>query len=81
MDFLIRNEINKLKGEIESSNYAIEAEKHNFERMLKNGLAEEMKNYLNNPPKSNLITKLKIKYARWKLKRKELKRIKNEGLI
>ena len=42
MDFLLKKEIEKFKGEISSKDYAIESEKYSFERQLKNGLGEEL---------------------------------------
>lgn len=78
MDFLLKKEIEKFKGEISSKDYAIEAEKYSFERQLKNGLGEEIINTLNNPPKSNLWTKIKLKYNKWKLLKKEKHIFKNK---
>ena len=81
MDFLTKQEIEKLKGEITAKDFTIEAEKYSFERKLKNGLGNEILNVLNNPPKPSFLTKLKIKYAKWKFLKNEKKRIKNnEGL-
>jgi hypothetical protein len=76
MDFFTKKEINYLKGEIIAKEVAVEAEKYAFEKTLKNGLADEIIKTLNNPPKPSLITKIKIKYNRWKQQRKELKEIK-----
>lgn len=73
MDFFTKKEIEYLKGEIESKNVAIEAEKYIFEQQLLNGLGEEIKNKLKTPSKPSIWTKIKIKYLRWKQKRNDLK--------
>ncbi len=66
MGFLEDKELNSLKNEIKAKNIAVEADKYSYELQLLNGLGEEIKNTLNNPPKPSLMTKLKIKIARWK---------------
>lgn len=76
MDFFTKKEINILKGEIEAKEAAIEAEKISFEKELSNGLMDEIKYILSNPPKPSFWTKIKIKYSRWKQKRRDLKEYK-----
>ena len=71
MNSQTKKEINKLKGEIFASNAAIEAEKLIFQNQLKNGLGEEIKDYLKNPPKPNFKFALKIKLQRVLLKLKD----------
>ena len=73
MDFHTKKEINKLKGEIIARNAAVEAEKYAFEQELKNGLKNEIKKSLNNPPKPNLLLKIKLKFLRWKQEKTEMK--------
>ena len=73
MDFFTKKEIEYFKGEIVSKNVAIEAEKYMFERQLLNGLGDEIKETLKNPPKPNIWNKIKFKYLRWKQKRNDLK--------
>ena len=71
MDFLTKKEIEGLKQDIQSKEIAIEADKYMFEHKLLNGLGESMMNELKNPTKPNWLTRLKLKYARWKTIRKE----------
>lgn len=73
MDFYTKKEINYLKGEILAKEAAIEAEKYSFEQQLKNGLGDEIRKTLSNPPKPSFWLKLKIKFLRWKQKRNDLK--------
>ena len=65
MDFLLRKEIQELKGDIESKNIALEADKFTFEQKLKNGLKDEIIKELNNPSKPNFWLGFKIKFNRW----------------
>ena len=76
MDYLTNKEINKLKGDIAAKDAAIEVEKYNFERLLKNGLGEEIINTLNKPPKQNWWKGLLLKFKRWNLKLKEQREYK-----
>lgn len=70
MDYFLKKEIDKLNGEKNAANVAIESEKYMFERKLKNGLGHEIIEALNSPPKPNWWLGLKIKVKRWILKRK-----------
>jgi len=76
MDYFTKKEINTLKGEIIARDVAIEAEKYTFEQQLKNGLGEEIKKTLTNPPKPSFWSNIKLKYYRWKQKRYELEEYK-----
>lgn len=76
MDFYTKKEINNLKGDIIAKEAALEAEKYSFEQELKNGLGEEIKQTLNNPPKPSIWLKIKHKYLLWKQKRNDLKEYK-----
>ena len=71
MDETIKKQHEKLMQEIEAKNNAIEAEKVTFEQELKNGLGEEIKSYLQNPPKPNFWLAFKLKIQRLILKIKE----------
>ena len=71
MDFLTKKEIEGLKQDIQSKEIAIEADKYMFEHKLLNGLNENKMNELKNPTTPNCFTKLKLKYARWKSKKKK----------
>ena len=79
MDFLIKKEIDNLKKDIASKDVAIEADKYAFETRLLNGLGEEIKEYLQNPPRENLFTKWKNKFLRWRQIRNDKKIIKKGG--
>ena len=61
-----RNEINKLKSDIEASENILKAEQYYFEQKIKNGLGEEINYTLSNSGinnirenKPNIITRLK----------------------
>lgn len=73
MDFFTKKEIEYLKGEVTARDVALEAEKYAFEKQLLNGLGEEIKNTLKNPPKPSIWFKMKYKYLCWKQKRKDRK--------
>jgi hypothetical protein len=55
----ILREIKGLRDDEKSGLITITAEKENFAKSLKNGLGEAMIEYLNNPPKPSLWTRLK----------------------
>lgn len=80
MDFLIRKEIEELKRDIASKDIALEADKYVFETKLLNGLGDEIKQHLNNPPKPSLLLKWKNKLNRWKQIRKDKKILKKGGI-
>lgn len=77
MDFLTKQEIEKLKGELSLKDSILETEKYVFERELKNGLGDNIIKILNNPPKPNIWLKLKLKFIKWKFLKKEKQYIKN----
>jgi hypothetical protein len=76
MDSLTRKEINNLKQDIEAKNIFLESEKYIFEMKLKNGLKDDIFNYLNNPTKPSWWLSLKYKIKKWLFLKKEQKRIK-----
>ena len=61
----ILREIKGLRDDEKSGTITILAEKENFAKSLKNGFGEAMIDYLNNPPKPSLWTKIKrrIRYV------------------
>lgn len=65
MDYLTKKEIDGLRNDEKSKEYALEASKYGYERQLLNGVGETMMYCLNNPPKPNLIYGLKVKIKRW----------------
>lgn len=57
-------EIKGFRDDEKSGLVTISAEKENFARSLKNGLGEAMIEYLNNPPKPSLWTRIKRRIRR-----------------
>lgn len=70
------NETIKLKNEIESKSVILDVEKENFARQLKNGLGDKIMSGLNNPVKLSWFDRLKIRFSRWKMLRREKKKAK-----
>lgn len=48
MDYLTKKELNRLKGDVKASQYAIEAEKYTFQKKLIDKIGPEMIEKLNN---------------------------------
>lgn len=71
MDREEEKELNALKNETRGRDAALEADKYAFQKKLMDGMGEEIKEYLKNPPKPSLSMKLKVLYGRWKAKRKK----------
>lgn len=65
MDIQLNNEINGLQGDKKLSERELLNERNNYARRLKNGLGEDIINYLNNPPKPNKWKGFKIRFKRW----------------
>lgn len=65
MDIQLNNEINGLQGDKKLSERELLNERNNYARRLKNGLGEDIINYLNNPPKPNKWNGFKIRFKRW----------------
>lgn len=61
----LENEINGFYGDIKATEDILSYERENIARMLKNGLGDEIKSYLNNPPKPNYVNGIIIKLKRW----------------
>lgn len=80
MGYWVDSEIQKLKGEINASKLAIEAEKEIFAVKLLGGLGEDIKRELHNPTKPKIKTALIVRLSRMmqnlidKWKRLEIKR-------
>ena len=64
------SELRGLKQDIKVGEREVIREQQNFANSLKNGLGEAMINHLENPPKPNYWTALKIKWNRWKSNKK-----------
>ena len=65
MSYLVNREIEKLKGDVYSSQLAINADKEIFAAQLLGGLGEDIKKELRSPTKPKLSTSLKIRFSRW----------------
>ena len=58
-------QINGFWGDIKMTEEKLSYERENIARALKNGLGEDIKNYLDNPPKPNWFKGMKYKIKRW----------------
>lgn len=65
MSYIVDREIEKLKGDVYSSQVAINADKEIFAAQLLGGLGEDIKKELHSPTKPKISTSLKIKFSRW----------------
>jgi len=65
MSYLVDREIKKLKGDIQSSQIAIDADKEIFAAQLLGGLGEDIRKELRNPTKPKISTSLKVRLSRW----------------
>lgn len=66
----LEGEINAFYGDIKATEELLSYERENLAKTLKNWLGEDIKNYINNPPKPNYWEGFKIKFKRWWNKRK-----------
>lgn len=64
-DNRLEDEIKAFYGDIKSTEDILSFEREKLARTLKNGLGDEIKNYLNNPPKPNYLKGFKLKIKRW----------------
>lgn len=64
-DIHLEGEIKAFYGDLKATEDILSYERENLARRLKNGLGEEMKTYINNPPKTNYWIELKFKIKRW----------------
>lgn len=70
MDNNLEREINGFWGDIKATEEKLSYDRENYARTLKNGLGDDIINYLNNPPKPNYWKGLKLKFQRWYYNRK-----------
>ena len=61
----LQGEINGFWGDIKATEEQLSYERQNYARRLKNGLGEDIINYLDNPPKPNYWKGIKMKFLRW----------------
>jgi hypothetical protein len=61
----IEGEIKAFYGDLKATEDILSYEREKLARELKNGLGEEIKEYLANPPKPNYWKGLKFKIKRW----------------
>lgn len=64
-DIHLEGEIKAFYGDIKVTSDILSYERENFARTLKNGLGDDIKSYINNPPKPNYWMGMKIKINRW----------------
>lgn len=61
----LEGEIKAFYGDIKATEDILSYERENLAKTLKNGLGEEIKNYLENPPKPSYWKGLKLRLKRW----------------
>lgn len=71
----LEGEIKAFYGEIKSTEEILSYERENLAKTLKNGLGEEIKTYLNNPPKPNYWSGLILRLKRWWTYKKQKKEL------
>ncbi len=64
-DTHLQGEIDAFWGDIRATEEKLSYDRQNYARRLKNGLGEDIRNYLKNPPKPNKWKGLKMKIKRW----------------
>ena len=64
-DYHLESEIKGFWGDIKATEDKLSYERENYAIRLKNGLGEDIKSYLENPPKPNKWKGLKMKLKRW----------------
>ena len=69
-DIHLEGEIKAFYGDIKATENVLSYERENLARQFKNGLGDEIKIYINNPPKPNYLNGIKIKLRRWWNKKK-----------
>ena len=65
MNNQLNKEIDGFWGDKKESERELSYERNNYARRLKNGLGDDIINYLNNPPKPNKWKGFKIRLKRW----------------
>lgn len=68
IDKHLQGEIDGFWGDIKATQEILSYERENLANKLKNGLGDDLKNYLNNPPKLSRWKQIKFKIKRWFLK-------------
>jgi hypothetical protein len=63
--FHLESELNGFWGDIKATEDKLTYDRENYARMLKNGLGDDIKTYLENPPKPSKWKTLKNKIKRW----------------
>ena len=63
-------EIKGCWGDLKSTERILSSDRENFAKTLKNGLGEDIVNYINNPPKPNKWKGFKMRFKRWWYNRK-----------
>lgn len=58
-------EIKAFYGDLKATEEILSYNRENLAKTLKNGLGEEIKRYLNNPPKPNYWKGFKMRLKRW----------------
>jgi hypothetical protein len=66
----LQGEINGFWGDIKATEEKLSYDRKNYAETLKNGLGNDIINYLNNPPKPNRWKGFKMKVMRWWYNRK-----------
>ena len=61
----LEGEIKAFYGDLKATEDILSYERETLARTLKNGLGEEIKEYLDNPPKPNYWKGLKMRVKRW----------------
>lgn len=61
----LQGEIDGFWGDIKATQQILFNERKNLANQLKNGLGNEIKKYLDNPPKQKLSEKIIFKIKRW----------------
>jgi len=66
----LEGEIKGFWGDIKATEEVLSYERQNYAKTLKNGLGEDIIEYLNNPPKPNRWKGFKMRIKRWYRNRK-----------
>lgn len=61
----LESEIKGFWGDLKSTEQILSSDRENYARALKNGLGEDIINYINNPPKPNKWKGFKMRLKRW----------------
>ena len=64
MDFLSKKEYDSLLAEMKNTEIALKSQQYIFEQQLKNGLGDEIRDYIKNPPKPDKKLERKIRLAK-----------------